>query len=243
MSNQALAISSWPTRMRTHRAPLLGASLIVLLMSAFAAVLDAVQDGGSTARLDRSVLISLTSHRQPTLTHLMSAISWITAPVQVSVLTVLIAAWLRWRLRAPLLPLAAIVALVGSGATTYSIKQLVGRARPVAPYALTPDNEPSFPSGHTLTATLMTGLLVYVLVRHLSSRWARTAVVALGVTFVAGVAISRLYLGAHWLTDIVASVDLGLAWLVAVISAVAAGGASILRTAGRRIRPSSKALR
>lgn len=101
--------------------------------------------------------------------------------------------------------LAAYVAVTGGGGAVIApaLKELVGRLRPVvdAPVATAPD--PSFPSGHTLTVTLWVGILLLVLMPAIPTR-ARRAAVATGVSVVVLVGLTRIGLGVHHLTDVVA---------------------------------------
>ena len=170
------------------------------------------------------MLVAFSGDREPIVTGYLSAVSWLTSPVQVSAATCLIAGALSWRQRSWAMLAVAGLTLAGSGALTYLVKHLVGRPRPSVPYALTPDLEPSFPSGHTLTATAMAGLLAWYVARDASERWVRATAIGCAVGFVVLVAVSRVYLGAHWLSDVVGSVPLGLAWLVTVLLGLALAG-------------------
>ena len=103
---------------------------------------------------------------------------------------------------------------------TASGKELIGRARPPLSLAVPPYEEsPSFPSGHTLNATVVIGVLVYLMLRRLGSTAARTAVITAGALFVGAMGLSRVFLGHHWLTDVMVGWTLGLAWLSVVVTA------------------------
>ena len=124
----------------------------------------------------------------------------------------------RWRSRTPLV--LVLIAAAGSLAMTTTGKSLIGRARPPLSEAVPPyETSPSFPSGHTLNATVITAVLVYLLLRRLDSAWARATTVVLGAGFVVSMGLSRVFLGHHWLTDVVAGWALGLGWAAAVITA------------------------
>lgn len=73
----------------------------------------------------------------------------------------------------------------------------------------------SFPSGQVLSATVLYGFLAISLSRPLATRW-RWTPYAFAAALVTAVAIARLYVGAAWLTDIIASIALGLAWVAAL---------------------------
>jgi len=96
----------------------------------------------------------------------------------------------------------------------------------------------SFPSGHTLAATLIYGVLAAYAVRKTHSREARAAIVACAIAMVALVAFSRIYLGVHYLSDVVAAVVEGVAWLALCYSAAETFMARRARLASEA-RPSS----
>jgi membrane-associated phospholipid phosphatase len=74
-------------------------------------------------------------------------------------------------------------------------------------------NIPGFPSGHTLSIAVCCGLLMYLLVPRIKSSLGKTIAVAIGVLIMLYVGFSRLYLGDHYLTDVIAGYALGTAWL------------------------------
>jgi membrane-associated phospholipid phosphatase len=77
-----------------------------------------------------------------------------------------------------------------------------------------------FPSGHTMIATLLYGLLAVLLVRTLRSAPWRRVVVGVAGAVILLVGISRMYLGAHYLSDILAAMAAGVAWLALCLTAV-----------------------
>jgi membrane-associated phospholipid phosphatase len=118
------------------------------------------------------------------------------------------------------------VALIGSSLLNALVKLVVHRARPVLPDPVAHAHGLSFPSGHAQSSVVATSVLLLVLLPRLRTTAARVAAVALGVVFVVAVGFSRVALGVHFVSDVLAGYALGAAW-VAVLVAVA----------GRRYNP------
>ncbi|MFJ5023855.1 phosphatase PAP2 family protein [Streptomyces goshikiensis] len=112
------------------------------------------------------------------------------------------------------------VATAVAAAVQRGLKELVGRERPVWPDPVDSAQYAAYPSGHAMTATVVCGLLLWLLPRPApgtaGNRLARTAW-ALAAVSVAGVGFTRLYLGVHWLSDVVGGWLLGVALAALVI--------------------------
>ena len=106
-----------------------------------------------------------------------------------------------------------IVTGLGSVVIGPSLKLLVGRLRPVVDVSLTEFSGNSFPSGHALGATVTYGSLLLVFLPAVAPRWRKTAI-ALVALLVAAIGLTRILLGAHFVSDVVAGWLLGVAWLV-----------------------------
>lgn len=207
-----------PTALRTWlRAPVLAAlTLLAVSGVATASLFDGVLEGGDLARLDRPTLVWLVGHRDPLLTSLMTGVSVVGGEVVLSAVAAFVVAVLAWRGRRVEAVLLG-VALGAAETLSVLVKHLVGRIRPPASVVLGPvEHTLSFPSGHTIgTATFALGL-AYLYWRSRPSRRRAVAgvLVASGVTVL--MAVSRLYLADHWLTDVLASTTLA-AGLIALV--------------------------
>ena len=199
---------------------LLGGAVAVALTAAAAEVYDAVTEADGIAGLDQPVLDQAIAWRSPGLDHAVTLYTDVGGPVGmpiVATVLTLLMVW-RWRSRTPLV--LVLIAAAGSLAMTTTGKALIGRARPPLSQAVPPyETSPSFPSGHTLNATVITAVLVYLLLRRLESAWARATAIVVGAVFVLSMGLSRVFLGHHWLTDVVAGWALGLGWASAVVTA------------------------
>ena len=121
------------------------------------------------------------------------------------------AALLMWKRCRPM-ALAFPGAIVAAIALDLTLKVIVDRDRPMD--TLVGTNLGSFPSGHVITAVVVLGLLVpalWIATQNKTVFWASVALLVVGVTLVS---ISRVNLGAHWPSDVVASVLIGAAMLL-----------------------------
>ncbi|XTR50923.1 phosphatase PAP2 family protein [Pseudarthrobacter sp. So.54] len=103
---------------------------------------------------------------------------------------------------------------------TIAGKSLIGRTRPQLTDAVPPyEYSASFPSGHSLNSVVIAGVVAYLIILRLQSARARVVTALLAGLFAATIGLSRVYLGHHWLTDVLAAWALGAAWLALVITA------------------------
>jgi undecaprenyl-diphosphatase len=110
--------------------------------------------------------------------------------------------------------LLVTVVVAGGQALGTLLKNVIVRARPPALQALIPmPGSYAIPSGHSLAAVLLYGVLAFLLVRALRARGARIAVIAASAVLIGLVGLSRVYLGVHWPSDVLAAWLLGGAWL------------------------------
>jgi undecaprenyl-diphosphatase len=180
----------------------------VLLFALFAWQLLAT---GPLTHADAAVTARLAAHRRPGLTQAMLLVSTLHESGVLLAITALLAAWFGWR-HHPRWVLALLV--VPSGMlVNVGLKHLFQRARPVLEQPLVHYTTYSFPSGHGTGATVFYGALCALVFAHTTSPRKRALAVAGAVAMVLLVCFSRVYLGAHYLTDVAASVCVGLAWL------------------------------
>lgn len=147
---------------------------------------------------------------------LISRLGYLHGVVPFDLALVAVLVWRR-RLREAIF---AAIALAGSGLLNIAAKQFFARERPSLWESIAPEHNYSFPSGHAMgSATLAVTLILL----SWSTRW-RWPVLAVAVPFVFLVGFSRLYLGVHFPSDILAGWAVATAWVVAVYLAVYRGG-------------------
>jgi membrane protein DedA with SNARE-associated domain len=160
------------------------------------------------------------AERKPWLTPLVQAITELgNAAVLIGLIALAgLGWWTRTRSWRPLWLLAS--AYLGAEVLSDTVKDLTHRPRPPAAQAIGHLTGFAFPSGHATKATAVYGMLAALLAAATSS-WARKVALWTAALLVAGlVGVSRLYLGAHWPTDVLGGFALGGAWLLAVLTAV-----------------------
>jgi membrane-associated phospholipid phosphatase len=116
--------------------------------------------------------------------------------------------------------LGLALAVAGGLLLNILLKNLFGRARPGWADPLLALTDPGFPSGHTMMATILYGYLaVFLICRIAAWRW-RLLIATMTFPLVLAVALSRMYLGAHYLSDVLAAMAAGTAWLAFCLTAV-----------------------
>jgi membrane-associated phospholipid phosphatase len=128
--------------------------------------------------------------------------------ILLTIIGIILAIRRRWRW------LIYLAVTAGGGALlNLELKRYFARARPIAAEMLRRANGYSFPSGHAMGSAVAFGALAYLAFRAIRSWPAKTAVIAFLYTLVASVALSRVYLGVHWISDVLAGVTVGTVWV------------------------------
>ena len=198
----------------------LGGLLLTATTAASAELYESVVEQDSAAALDEPALAAAKRLRTPVANTVITLYTDLGSaqvlPWLAGVVTVALA--LRWRQWTPVILMSA--ATTGSVLMTVAGKSAVGRTRPALIDAVPPyESSASFPSGHSLNAVVVAGVLAYLLIRRQRTARGRVGTLVLAATFAATIGLSRVYLGHHWLTDVLVAWTLGLAWLTVVVVA------------------------
>ncbi|ASN40576.1 phosphatase PAP2 family protein [Paeniglutamicibacter terrestris] len=177
-----------------------------------------VAAGGVPHEWDIPLLEWMESHRTPFATIVAWVFSSVGDTLGMSILSLCVIGLFFWRTHS-LWP-GALIALTAAGSVTLTVvlKNIWGRARPPLDDALLPvPASYSFPSGHTLNSVAILGVIGYLAFLILRSQWARVVALSSLGCLAVGVGWSRIYLGHHWLTDVVGGLLIGGCWAAVVI--------------------------
>lgn len=186
---------------------------LVLVAVPFSYLLFEVIREGPFTRFDTSAAGDL--HRlvvrRPSAVTALKAISVLGKPLWLGVIVGAGALFVFLRDRRRLAIFLAFT-VIGGGVVDSAVKIAVNRPRPVVETPLADAFGKSFPSGHAMSSTVAYGALLLVLLPVVPKAWRWLAF--LGTTLlVAGIGVSRLFLGLHFVSDVVAGHILGMAWL------------------------------
>jgi membrane-associated phospholipid phosphatase len=216
------AASHWSPRTAVIIDVGLGVALIVAGVTIFASIADEIGPGEQLVRLDQvfsdaigGSISSATRMAFATVTHLGDPLTRLALGIAVA--TALILRGERW------LALCLLFATGGNGILNLALKFVFERARPLHDHGPALAQGWSFPSGHSSGSVVLYGMLAYIAIRLFPAAWHLPAVlVATAIAFSVG--CSRVFIQAHFASDVVAGFASGAAWLTLCI-----GGIELLR--------------
>lgn len=171
--------------------------------------------------VDHHLALWFDQHATPAVTHLAEVITFAGSPVLLTAVSITVALILAHR--KAWYQLTAIILTVGGGALLNAVlKHLFHRPRPIFDHPLIHASGFSFPSGHMIGAVLFYGFMAVTVVTQVKPwRW-RALAPLLAFLLVILIGLSRIYLGAHYLSDVLAAAAAGLTWLAFSITGVEA---------------------
>jgi len=208
------------------------ASVGALAALAFGAITQDVAGHDGMAVHDPRVTAWMVAHRAEWLTSILKVATWLGSTAVIIPLGVIVGGFFvlrrrRWQ------PLALLAAAVAGAVGLYDIvKPLIGRPRPPSAIWIGHFSGAAFPSGHAVQSVAFYAMLAIVLGAGRSAS-AKTMLWSVAVLVALVVGGSRIYLGAHWLTDVLGGYALGACWVAAVVIVMLA--ISSRRTSGAEL--------
>ena len=163
-------------------------------------------------KVDQRLAGWLHEHATPRWTDFFEKVTWLGNVPVLAVIALIAVVVLAYKRQIAELQLF-VLAVVGTEILTTGLKLGFQRERPFFPDPLATESSYSFPSGHSSVSLAVYGTLGYIAARHLPTRRAQIAILAAAATLVLLIGFSRLYLGVHFLSDVIAGFSVALAWI------------------------------
>jgi undecaprenyl-diphosphatase len=192
----------------------MGGAIVVVVLGLAAIVLtDAVVHHDALVYLDGSWRNWVIVHRTGPATDVMVNASRFGSTPSLIVIALAAAAWLAWRGRRGDAWLI-VAGSAGAMALGPLLKAIVERPRPALTEHVVAVNSWSYPSGHSLNSMAVIGLLTVLAARERPGALRRTLLTVLGAFLVLLIGFSRVYLGVHYPSDVLAGWLIGIIWLM-----------------------------
>src|SRR5688572_1528656 len=172
--------------------------------------------------LDRTVLDWFVAHREPWLSTVVEVVTVLGSSVFLIPLVVAVGGWCRQRHGTSRPAVLLAVTYLGAHLMSQSLKVIIGRPRPPLGVAIGHYSGYAFPSGHATQVAAVWLMLAAVVAAGVPSSRHKMWVWVAATSTVVVVGITRLYLAAHWLTDVLGGWALGALWFLAVLGAAQA---------------------
>ena len=186
--------------------------LLILLVAAligFIYILEEILSGDILELDSAAYRFFVVFARRPWLTTIMEGFSALASPVVLAVMLLVISAFAPGRMPGR----CAAANLVLAVALNFVLKSIVQRPRPDG-FRLVAESGYSFPSGHSMVSMAFYGLVVWMVWRYEKDRLLRLLLIVAFSLVIAMVGISRIYLGVHYASDVIAGFCVSLVWLM-----------------------------
>jgi len=199
----------------------IGTIVLVGAVWIFGGISEDLITGDPLVIVDAFISDWLRAHVDSGFTRGMQMVSALGATFVIGILYALIVCVLLWRRLWDAL-LGLVLAVSGGILLNILLKHLFGRARPGWADPLMALTDPGVPSGHTMMATILYGYVAVFLMSRIAWWWWRLVIATVMIVLVLAIALSRMYLGAHYLSDVMGAMAAGTAWLALCLTAVEA---------------------
>ena len=193
---------------------LLGLTAAIATLVFFGWLADEVLEG-ETRHFDDATRAAIHTLASPALTIAMRGISFLGSTLFLTAATIMAIAWFvlrKWEREAKLFALT----MLGASLLNTTLKLAFKRPRPIPFFDLTPPETYSFPSGHALASCCFFAGLAAILSGRIKKRRTRTIVWIAAASMFLLIGFSRIYLGVHYTTDVIAGYCAALIWILVV---------------------------
>jgi undecaprenyl-diphosphatase len=193
--------------------------LVAVAVAVFAALAEEVLAAGELAAFDLAFARALHDTRSAEWRQAFSVVSWFGTREALTIATAAVAVALLFK-RQMLLTVGWVGAQAGGGLLNRVLKEAFERTRPEFADPVLAASSWSFPSGHAMGTFILCGVGCYLLLRGSRSWTTGTVVITVSASWCAVMAFSRLYLGVHYASDVIAGLLAGVAWVAVCVSAL-----------------------
>lgn len=197
----------------------LGALVLIAATWLFGSIAEDVVTREPLTLLDVKFSNWLHAHTRPRVTMAMLVITNIHSLKGVAVLTVAFGLYLLWQKHRYWL-IALLLSVFGGMLLNVALKNVFHRSRPHFADPILTFSSYGFPSGHTMAATCFYGVLAAFAIWKTRAWPKRLLIAAIAIFMIVLVGFSRIYLGAHYLSDVLGAMAEGMAWLALCLTAV-----------------------
>lgn len=193
---------------------LLGLAAAIGTLIFFGWLSDEVLDG-ETRNFDDVTRAAIHQLASPAMTNAMRGISFLGSTLFLTIATTIVIVWFalrKWGREAKLFA----ITMAGASLLNVSLKLAFKRPRPVPFFNILPPESYSFPSGHALTSCCFFGAFAAIITARIKSKRVRTVVWIVCATMFLLIGFSRIYLGVHYTTDVIAGFAAALIWILVV---------------------------
>jgi membrane-associated phospholipid phosphatase len=193
---------------------LLGLAAAIATLIFFGWLADEVLEG-ETRHFDDVTRAAVHQLASPMMTTIMRGVSFAGSTLALSIGTIIVVVcfvlW-KWSREAKLFA----ITMIGAGLLNVTLKLAFKRPRPIPFFNLTAPESYSFPSGHSLTSACFFGALAAILTAGVKSRSVKVIIWAACTLMFVLIGFSRIYLGVHHTTDVIAGFAAALIWILVV---------------------------
>jgi len=193
---------------------LLGLAAAIGALAFFGWLADEVLEG-EMRQFDEITRAAVHQLASPALTTIMRGLSFVGSTLSLTVATIVVVisfAVRKWGREAKLFA----ITMIGGSLLNMTLKLAFRRARPVPFFNLTPPETYSFPSGHSLMSCCFFGALAAILTARIKRRSVRVMVWTFATVMFLLIGFSRIYLGVHYTTDVIAGFAAALIWILII---------------------------
>ncbi|MEO8433409.1 MAG: phosphatase PAP2 family protein [Pyrinomonadaceae bacterium] len=197
----------------------IGALILIGATWLFAAIAEDVVTKDHIIVVDANFSAWLYAHWHPWTTRTLLIVTHLHGTIGITIITTLVFLYLmrhKYRSQA----LALVLSVAGGGLLNVILKNVFLRSRPSLENPILTLTSHSFPSGHTMAATCFYGALCVFAVWSLKAWSGRLLAIVTAAFMIMLVGFSRIYLGAHYLSDVLGAIAEGLAWVAICLTAV-----------------------